>query len=73
MTSLDTFAKEQLIIQKELFFGWGVEDIAFRNNLTLAEIRKEIERLRALGELHEVLGINSKPIWSVCSRREVIA
>jgi len=56
MQGLDTFTKEQLLIQKDLFFGWGVEDIAHRLDMDIEEVRGEVDRLRKNGELNEVLG-----------------
>ena len=48
---------QKFAIQKDLFFGWGVEDIAIRNGIPIDDVRKEVDRLRKAGQLKEVLGV----------------
>lgn len=50
---------QKFAIQKDLFYGWGVEDIAIRNGIPIDDVREEVERLRGAGELKAVLGVDT--------------
>lgn len=48
---------QKFAIQKDLFHGWGVEDIAIRTGIPIKDVRAEVQRLRGAGELNEIYGI----------------
>ena len=51
---------QKFAIQKDLFFGWGVEDIAIRNGIPIDDVRAEVRRLRDTGKLDEIYGVSPK-------------
>ena len=47
----------QYAIQVALAKGLGVEDIAHQHGLKAERVRAEVDRLRAAGQLKEILGV----------------
>ena len=46
---------QKFAIQKDLFYGFGVEDIAIRKGIQIGDVREEVERLRKAGQLKFIL------------------
>lgn len=49
-----TYATTARLIRDDIKAGYGVENIAVDRNLALADVQKEVRRLRARGDLNRM-------------------